>query len=157
MIQSAKAHFENAHPSRESTYLKPYKRLLVDITTSQAFLDSALGFTNELFNALEAAGYRVMLAPANEGLYGKGVDEREKRTKERSYYQPYRIWSPDRPTVVYVGSVAIGLSIVEMSMANMYRPKRRGISWTERGRRHENCPPDACALSPIPPIDALIG
>jgi hypothetical protein len=57
LIQGAKEHFENTRPSRESTYLKPYKRLLVDVTTSQAFLDSALGFANELFNALEATGY----------------------------------------------------------------------------------------------------
>lgn len=115
LIQGAKEHFENTRPSRESTYLKPYKRLLVDITSSKACLDKALGFANELYNALESAGYRVTLAPSGGGLQCTAIDEREKRTKERGYYHPRRIWSPDRPTVVYLGSVAIGLSIIEMS------------------------------------------
>tara|TARA_R110002124_G_scaffold12794_1_gene59649 strand:+ start:248 stop:1240 length:993 start_codon:yes stop_codon:yes gene_type:complete len=115
LIRGAKGHFEHTRPSRDSAYLKPYKRLLVDITTSEACLDKSLSFANEVFNALESAGYRVVLAPSGEALHGTAIDEREKRTKEQGYYHPRRIWSPDRPTVAYLGSVAIGLSIIEMS------------------------------------------
>lgn len=48
----------------------------------------------------------------------KRTDIREVREKKRnasSYYYHGSLWSPYRPTVVYLGSVAVGLSIVEMS------------------------------------------
>lgn len=115
MIRGAKAHFEHTRSSYDRLYLKPYKRLLVDIISSATCLDKALGFANDLFNALEARAHRVTLAPRDQKLQYTSTDEREDQTKERSYYQSYRIWSPDRPTVVYVGSVAIGLSIIETS------------------------------------------
>ena len=40
---------------------RPYKRLLVDVTASLARLDKALAFANDLFNALESAGHRVLI------------------------------------------------------------------------------------------------
>ncbi|MBU6298876.1 MAG: hypothetical protein KGJ79_11890 [Alphaproteobacteria bacterium] len=43
------------------------------------------------------------------------VDERDVRIKQRNEYYWGNLWSPQRPTVVYLGSVAIGLAIVEMS------------------------------------------
>ena len=44
-----------------------------------------------------------------------GFDEREDTSKARHpYYQSGR-WSPYRPTVAYIGEIAIGLAIVEMS------------------------------------------
>ena len=63
-------------------YLKPSKRLLVDITASKPGLDRALGFANDLFTALESVGHRVVLAPADEHLRRGDIDVREVRTKQ---------------------------------------------------------------------------
>jgi hypothetical protein len=115
LIGGARSHFENGRPAEEDTYLKPYKKLLVDVTASQASLNKALDLTNDLFNALESVGHRVVLAPADAKLMRGRIDEREFATKPRDRWQYNGLWSPYRPTVVYVGTVAIGLSIVEMS------------------------------------------
>jgi hypothetical protein len=114
LIRGAKELFIATYPIEEGTYLKPYKKLLVDVTASKACLDKALDFANELFNALEASGRRVTLSPTHEGLRRSDFDEREEHPKGRN--PRYRsLWSPSRPTVTYIGDIAIGLSIVEMS------------------------------------------
>ncbi|WP_248114024.1 hypothetical protein [Ralstonia pseudosolanacearum] len=93
-------------------YLKPRKRLLVDIVATKTGLDKALSFGNELFLALEDDGYRVVIAPHGERLTRRDFDEREVPRKDHSYRDR---WSPGRSTVVYIGTVAIGLTIIEMS------------------------------------------
>ncbi|MGQ0589422.1 MAG: hypothetical protein ACT4N8_07815 [Sphingosinicella sp.] len=115
LIRGARSHFENGRPVDEGAYLKPYKKLLVDVTASQASLDKALDLANDLFNALESVGHRVVVAPADAEMRRERLDEREVAAKPRDHWQYGGLWSPSRPTVVYVGSVAIGLSIVEMS------------------------------------------
>ncbi len=120
LIRDGKNHFETGRPVDDGDYLKPYKRLLVDVTTSKAGLDKTLAFANDLFSALESAGHRVVFAPAGEQLRRGEVDEHEQPKKRRDYYYS-RLWSPQRPTVVYVGTVAIGLAVVEMSEAVLMR------------------------------------
>jgi hypothetical protein len=115
MIRGARSHFENGRPVDDGAYLKPYKKLLVDVTASKSGLDKALVLANDLFNALESLGYRVVLAPADAQLGRERIDERELATKPREHWQYSGLWSPYRPTVVYVGTVAIGLTIVEVS------------------------------------------
>lgn len=115
LIRGASALFENGRPIDEGGYLKPYKKLLVDVTTSKVSLDKALNLANNLFNALESIGHRVVLAPSDARLRRENFDEREVAPKPREYWQHSGLWSPYRPTVVYVGTVAIGLSILEMS------------------------------------------
>ena len=117
LIVGAAKHFESGRDVEEGSYLKPFKKMLVDITAGQPTLQAALDLANELFNALEAAGHRVALAPYNAGLCRLEVEEREPVGKPRAHWEyPYPgFWSPDRPTVVYVGTVAIGLQIVETS------------------------------------------
>ncbi len=117
LVRGAKTHFENSRTIEEGAYLKPYKKLLVDVTASQVGIDKALGFTNDLFNAFESVGHRVVIAPQGVNLYRSHahIDEREKATTRRDRYYDNGLWSPYRPTVVYVGTVAIGLAIVEMS------------------------------------------
>lgn len=114
LIIGAKSYFETGYQIDDGKYLKPYKRLLVDINTSKTCLDKALAFANQLFNALESAGHRVVIAPHCEQLRCCQVDEHETPKKKQEYYYRY-LWSPCRPTVVYVGTVAIGLAVVEMS------------------------------------------
>ena len=115
LIRGAKAHIENSRPIDEGAYLKPYKKLLVNVTASKACLDKALDLANDLFNAFESIRHRVVIAPADEPLRHVTIDEREARDTTRDRYYYSKLWSPYRPTVVYVGSVAIGIAIVEMS------------------------------------------
>lgn len=114
LVRGARTHFENRRPVDDGAYLKPYKRLLVDITASNACLDKALVLANDLFIGLESVGHRVVLAPSDAPFARGHVDEREVASKPRDYWQG-GLWSPYRPTVVYVGTVAIGLAVVEMS------------------------------------------
>ena len=151
LIRGAKAHFESGRPVEEGEYLKPYKKLIVDITASKAGLNKALAFTNDLFNALESAGYRVRLATQNDHLMRAEVDQHEKPLKRHEYYP--RLWSPFHPTVVFVGTVAIGLAVVEMSepvlmrhlngayigTPNTSRQKLPADTLTTHGRPLENC------------------
>ncbi|MGY3603655.1 MULTISPECIES: hypothetical protein [unclassified Bradyrhizobium] len=122
LIRGAKEHFQHTRRTNDdgaidlfrSGYLKPYKKLLVDITTSKDCLDKALTFANDLFNALESAGHRVTLAPRGEHLSRGRIDERVSGGKRsRSYFDS--LWSPKAPTVVFIGSIAVGLAVVEMS------------------------------------------
>jgi hypothetical protein len=122
LIRGAKAHFESGRQVEEGEYLKPYKKLLVDVTASKACLDKALAFANDLFNAFESASHRVVLAPPGEQLRRGEVEEHEQpKKRQRAHYYYSNLWSPYRPTVVYVGTVAVGLAIVEMSEAIILR------------------------------------
>jgi hypothetical protein len=91
---------------------------MVDVTASLSGLDKALAFANDLFNALESAGHRVCISSPTENFTRAHIDEHEQLPKkpnsEHTYYYN-RLWSPQRPTVVYVGSVAFGLAVIEMS------------------------------------------
>jgi hypothetical protein len=103
LIRGARSHFENGKPVGEGTYLKPYKKLLVDVIASQASLNKALNLANDLFNALESVGHRVVPGQADAELMRRRIDEREVETKRRDHWQYNGLWSPYRPTVVYVG------------------------------------------------------
>jgi len=146
LVREARAHFENGRPVDDGAYLKPYKKLLLDVTTSMASLDKALSLANDLFNALVSVGHRVVIASSDSQLRHTQIDEREDRRTPRDSYYYSRLWSPQRPTVTFVGDVAIGLAIVEMSEQVLLRyvhgkyireadyvpPKRYGhdYSWT---------------------------
>jgi hypothetical protein len=112
LINGAKAIFESGRLSYEGGYLKPAKKLLVDLVVTQPALDKALSFANQFFLSLEENDHRVAIAPHGEYLHREEVDEREKPSKA---FRHNNIWSPGRSTVVYVGTVAIGLTIIEMS------------------------------------------
>lgn len=98
----------------DSGYLKPSQRRLVDVVVSEPMLDDALDMANALFLRLEAAGYRVMLAPSDRTYSRASVGEREKPGKTVNNRYP-SLWHPSKPTVVFVGSVAIGLTFFEMT------------------------------------------
>jgi hypothetical protein len=112
LIKGAKSLFEAGRLSHNSSYLKPAKKLLVDLTVSKTGLDKALYFANQLFLSFESFGHRVVIAPPSETLRRVEVDEREEPCKKQRYSS---LWSPWRCTVVYIGTVAFGLSIIEMS------------------------------------------
>ena len=112
-IGSAKDLFAAGRTSYGSEYLKPSKRLLVDLAVTKSGLDRALDFANRLFWALEESGFNVVFAPTHERFCRTEVDIHEK-PKKKTGYEHNNLWGPNRCTVVYVGTVAIGLTIIEM-------------------------------------------
>jgi len=113
LLRGAKAAFEAGWPVNENDYLKPRKRLLVDITATKSGLDGAIVLAGNLFKALGRAGHRVMLSNGYGTRPMPSVGE--KPIKRNEQWDRSRLWSPQRSTVVYIGEVAIGLSIIEMS------------------------------------------
>lgn len=111
LVNSARQHFDACRPGKEGDYLKPYKKLLVDVTSSKACLEKAFGFASVLFNALEAAGHRVVLA---QRMHRIEIDEKEVQSRHPTHRYP-SLWTPREPTVVFIGEVPIGLAIIEMS------------------------------------------
>jgi hypothetical protein len=111
LIRNSRALFLKGRET-DSDYLKPYKKLLVDIIVTKTSLDEALKTANEIFLAIESLGHRVRIAPSHEYYCRDDFDEREKPQKERFHVKH---WSPWRCTVVYIGTVAIGLTLFETS------------------------------------------
>lgn len=112
LISGTKELFESGRLSYECGYLKPNKRLLADFVVTKNGLDKVFSFANRLFLSLEEHGYRVVIAPSNSHFHREKVDDRENPSKTNRYNN---LWSPFRITVVYVGTVAIGLTVIEMS------------------------------------------
>lgn len=110
IIRGAKEHFQHTRRS-ENQYLRPFKRILVDMVISEDSLDATLNMANQLFFALEDYDHRVTIAPVDAHLLRHEIEKSDLPVD--LYYQKY--WSPDRCTVVYVGSVAIGLTFIELS------------------------------------------
>ena len=116
LIRGARAHFEVGRTSYRSQHLRPAKRLLVDLVVSKTGLDRALTFANELFRELDAHECRVVIAPNGEHMHRAEVDEHEVPRKNVNSCCDYnRLCSPGRITVTYVGTVPIGLTIIELS------------------------------------------
>lgn len=110
LVLEAREHFDSAIES-EGGYLRPSKRRLLDLFVPRGTLDRALDTANALFLALEARGYEVTLPETNRHFRRPALDERSKGGRQLYGYR----WGPDRPTVTYVGTVAIGLTFFELS------------------------------------------
>ena len=95
-------------------FLKPGKQRLVDVVVTKQQLRPALKLMNQLFQKLEAAGHRVMFAPSDRIYSRAPFDEYEQPPKKQRHRYP-ALWSPSKPTVVFVGTVAIGLTLYEMT------------------------------------------
>lgn len=113
LLVGIKPFFDKTRDS-ETGILRPFKRLMVDVLSSKECLDIAIDAADRLFRALGSNGHRVTIAPGGAQLRRAEVDLRE--TPRKNHYQQ-STWSPERPTVVYIGDVAIGLTIFEMTEA----------------------------------------
>ena len=111
LLRGAREHFDAAREPDDG-YLRPSKKLLVDLVVSKSALASALETANELYLALEDRGHSVGFAPPHQRLRRLEVDVREQGGPIRNYPT---FWSPWRPTVVLIGTVAVGLTLFEMS------------------------------------------
>lgn len=94
-------------------YIRPTKRLTVDVTVSRQALGRAMDFANDLFTGLEHLGCPVRLAPAHALFVRPEIDLREDGESKLFLYG--RPWMPLRPTVTYVGTTPLGLAVIEMS------------------------------------------
>ncbi|WP_156347475.1 MULTISPECIES: hypothetical protein [unclassified Sphingomonas] len=121
LIRGARGHLEHSRPIDDGAYLKPYKKLTVDVLSSKTGVEKALELANDLFNAFDSIGHRAVIAP-NDSEFRRGlVEEREVPSKPRDRWEYSGLWSPWRPTVVFIGTVAIGLAVIEMSANTVLR------------------------------------
>lgn len=137
LISGAKAHFLKTRHS-DIGYLRPFKKNLVDLIISTEQLDKALNIANDLFSIFEDYGYEVTLATANSHLFNRpSVDERE---KPKNTNRLDNHWSPGRNTVVYVGTVAIGITLFEYSeeLEAESEYKNGDRIWTKKTSKSKN-------------------
>lgn len=114
-LLDAKEILSKAKPSTSSIYLSTRHYKLVDLVTSQEHLEDSLAVTQKLFSRLEDYSYRILLANADDNFVTIRIETDEiPENKKEEYYTI----TPSRPrvnTVAYLGTVAIGLTIVEMT------------------------------------------
>lgn len=104
-------HFKKVRES-ENGYLRPTKRSMADVIVSRTGLAHAVGFANQLYLALMKEGLAVAFSDPAAHMNRESVDHRE--TASTRYMHP-PLWQPQRPTVVYIGTIAFGLTIYEIS------------------------------------------
>jgi hypothetical protein len=117
LLVGVEAHYRKSRTTEENEFLRPYKFLLPDIVASEACLTRALDLADEAYRALDRAGHRVVLAPPHNSMHRPDIEERETPGKDRHYgrYGSGVIWSPHRPTLVYIEDMPIGLALTEMT------------------------------------------
>lgn len=113
LLRDARAHFLKTR-GHETGLLRPFKRILADITVSEALLDDTLDLANQLYLKFESRGHHVLIsAPVKYYRpFRMTVDEREVPHSSRWHHE---VWAPERPTLVYVDGVPFGLTIFEMT------------------------------------------
>lgn len=110
-LEGVAGHFKAAR-ELSNEYLKPHKLLMADIFVSKKIKDQAIEMTNQLYQLLESRGYRVGFSPIGEfhpRPYLHHCDGR--KGEDSSYYT----WTPARPTVVWIGTLMIGVTLFELS------------------------------------------
>lgn len=93
-------------------YLKPKNHALPDIFVSKDALAASLDFANRFYLALEDNGHWVRAAA--DFHYSRLSLEHRESSNHRQTYES-RLWSPARPTLAFIGGVAIGLTLFEMA------------------------------------------
>ena len=101
-------HFTNAR-EMSNGYLKPSKRLMADLFGSKKALDYIIQTANQFFLHLESCGYTVGF-----GSEGGRPDLQPCEGKDTNI-SSWDSWHPSRSTVVQFGTLAIGLTIYEVS------------------------------------------
>lgn len=102
-------------------YFQPAKYTLVDAFVTKGTLTRALDLLTNLFLGLEGHGCRVTLAPSRQHLVRPSVDTRSEGRRD-DYSR--NGWNPSRATVAYVGTVAIGLTLFELT-------ERARVHWVD--------------------------
>ncbi|MTD19222.1 hypothetical protein GIR22_08670 [Pseudomonas sp. CCM 7891] len=95
-------------------YLKPAKRNLPDLVVTESSLRRAASVLQKLANSFRDASCRISVA-CSDGRYTRKVLGDEEGRLKRSGFET-DLWSPGRPTLAFIGEVAIGLSIYEQTV-----------------------------------------
>jgi hypothetical protein len=113
LLTDVRGHFLKTR-GHETGLLRPFKRILADITLSGALLDNTLDLANQLYLKFESRAHHVLIpAPVkNYRSFRMSVDEREVPTASRWHHE---VWVPERPTLVYFDDVPFGPWIFEMT------------------------------------------
>lgn len=111
LLVDIEEHFKKAQETDEG-YLRPSKRSMADLIVSRSGVNHSINFANQLYLALMGKGFAVALSDPTTHMGRETVDHRE--VASNRYIHP-ALWRPQRPTVVYVGTVVFGLSIYEIS------------------------------------------
>jgi len=111
LISGARIHFDKTRRS-DNGYLRPFKHALVDLYVSRESLARGLELANQIFLAIETEGHTVSFGPSNMSYRRAPLDERMEPNANR-YDRNH--WAPDRPTLAFVGEVAFGLTLFELS------------------------------------------
>lgn len=98
----------------ENGILRPYKRMLVDVMSSEALLEKTLGAAQVLFDELNGRGFHVGLITHDNGAHRAEVDLFESPLSRNGYYHR-TLLAPDRVTATHIKDVAIGLTLFEMT------------------------------------------
>jgi len=115
LLLVAKEILSKAKTAYSSIYLSPRHHKLVDLVTSQEHLDDSIALTQKLFSRLEDYGYRILLANADNNFVTSSIETDEILGKKKEDYYREIPWRPMVNTVPYLGTTAIGLTIVEMT------------------------------------------
>ena len=111
LLLDIEEHFKKVRES-ENGYLRPTKRSMADLIVSRTGIAHAVGFANQFYLALMKEGLAVALSDPATHMNRESVDHREKAST--SYIHP-SLWQPQRPTLVYIGTIVFGLTIYEIS------------------------------------------
>lgn len=110
MLVDVEALFRNGQHRRDG-YLRPAKRNLPDINVSEKRLEAAVSVANALYMTLESRGHSVVFAPRDQVL-SRRVPE---FPVDAFAWDERSRWEPNRPTMVFIGHVAIGIAIIELA------------------------------------------
>lgn len=109
LIRGAKAHFLKTRDLNNG-YLKPYKKMLVDLIVSKENLDAALNAANQIFLALEDFDHHVAFEGRSFRYQRVNAEDSIIKKEAKEYLN---LWGPDRCTIASVGSIPIGLTVYE--------------------------------------------
>lgn len=117
LLFGVEEHLRKTRDISEGEFLRPYKRILPDLISSESAVLRALSIANDLYLALDNEGYRVQIASVANDLRRTHIKEQEVEQMDRRYgrYLSGSIWGPDRPTIFYIDTVPIGIALTEMT------------------------------------------
>jgi hypothetical protein len=114
LLIDAKELISKAKKDWSSIYQNPRHHKLVDIVTTLEHLEDSLSLAEKLFSRLEDYGYRVLLANGEGYFHAPKIEGDEVIKPKRNDYYYCSLWRPGPCTVAYFGTVAIGLTLIEM-------------------------------------------
>lgn len=114
LLIDAKELISKAKQGSSTIYQKPRHSKLVDIVTTLEHLEDSLSFAEKLFSRLEDYGYKVLLANGESYFHTPMIEGDEVIKPKGNDYYYGSLWRPSLCTVAYFGTVAMGLTLIEM-------------------------------------------